>query len=83
MCDQVPEGALNLEQIDGFFAALIAGPEAVPPSEYFEPLWGADDQANIAKGMPTADARVPKWTGTRTRVTKHHPAGVERTFRAA
>ena len=26
--------AMNLEELDGFFAALIAGPEMVPPSEY-------------------------------------------------
>jgi uncharacterized protein len=25
---------MNLEQLDGFFAALIAGPETVMPSEY-------------------------------------------------
>jgi yecA family protein len=26
--------AMNIEQLDGFFAALIAGPDVVPPSEY-------------------------------------------------
>jgi uncharacterized protein len=26
--------AMNVEEIDGFFAALIAGPETVMPSEY-------------------------------------------------
>ncbi len=26
--------SMNLEELDGFFAALIAGPEAVMPSEY-------------------------------------------------
>jgi uncharacterized protein len=26
--------AMNVEQLDGFFAALIAGPETVMPSEY-------------------------------------------------
>ena len=28
------EGAMNLEQLDGFFAALICGPDRVHPSEY-------------------------------------------------
>jgi uncharacterized protein len=28
------EGAMNLEQLDGFFAALICGPNPVHPSEY-------------------------------------------------
>src|ERR1017187_3618305 len=27
--------AMNVEQLDGFFAALIAGPETVMPSEYY------------------------------------------------
>ena len=27
--------AMNIEELDGFFAALIAGPETVMPSEYF------------------------------------------------
>ncbi len=32
--------AMNLEELDGFFAALIAGPEVVPPSEYLPELFG-------------------------------------------
>ena len=27
--------AMNVEALDGFFAALIAGPETVMPSEYY------------------------------------------------
>jgi len=34
--------AMNLEQLDGFFAALIAGPEAVMPSEYNRELFGGE-----------------------------------------
>jgi uncharacterized protein len=32
--------AMNLETIDGFFAALICGPEIVLPSEYLTEIWG-------------------------------------------
>jgi uncharacterized protein len=32
--------AMNLEVMDGFFAALICGPETVPPSEYLPQVWG-------------------------------------------
>src|SRR3954466_739496 len=42
------EGAMNLEQLDGFFAALICGPDPVPPSEYLPEIWGgvmADEEA--------------------------------------
>ena len=34
--------AMNVEQLDGFFAALIAGPEAVMPSEYNRELFGGE-----------------------------------------
>ena len=27
--------SMNMEELDGFFAALIAGPETVMPSEYY------------------------------------------------
>lgn len=32
--------AMNLEMLDGFFAALICSPELVPPSEYLPRVWG-------------------------------------------
>ena len=32
--------SMNLEQLDGFLAALICGPELVPPSEYLPVIWG-------------------------------------------
>ena len=36
------ERAMNLEMLDGFFAALICGPDLVPPSEYLRVIWGGD-----------------------------------------
>jgi uncharacterized protein len=33
---------MNLEQLDGFFAALICGPVIVPPSEYLPMILGDD-----------------------------------------
>lgn len=32
--------AMNLEMLDGFFAALICGPQMVLPSEYLPQVWG-------------------------------------------
>jgi uncharacterized protein len=32
--------SMNLEQLDGFLAALICGPELVPPSKYLPTIWG-------------------------------------------
>ena len=53
--------AMNLEQVDGFFAALIAGPEVVPPSEYLPKVFGGEmsntcefaglDEANDILGL--------------------------------
>lgn len=34
--------AMNLECLDGYFSALICGPEAVMPSEYLPEIWGEE-----------------------------------------
>ena len=34
--------AMNVEELDGFFAALIAGPEIVMPSEYLTEVFGGE-----------------------------------------
>jgi uncharacterized protein len=34
--------AMSLEEMDGFFAALLCGPETVPPSAYLDEIWGED-----------------------------------------
>jgi uncharacterized protein len=36
----VNKRSMNLEQLDGFFAALISGPQIVPPSDYFPVICG-------------------------------------------
>ena len=36
------KGAMNLEMLDGFFAALICGPDMVRPGEYMREIWGGD-----------------------------------------
>jgi len=53
--------AMNVEALDGFFAALIAGPETVMPSEYYEEVFGGEmsdacefgsiDEANEILGL--------------------------------
>ena len=35
-------GTMNLEEMDGFFAALICGPVTIPPSEYLDEIWGEE-----------------------------------------
>jgi uncharacterized protein len=36
----VPRGGMPLEMLDGFFSALVCGPELVMPSEYDALVWG-------------------------------------------
>jgi uncharacterized protein len=36
------EDAMNLEEVDGFFAALVCGPDFVLPSECLPEIWGLD-----------------------------------------
>jgi uncharacterized protein len=53
--------AMNVEVLDGFFAALIAGPETVMPSEYYREVFGGEmadacefgslDEANEILGL--------------------------------
>lgn len=40
--------AMTLEELDGFFAALIAGPELVPPSEYLPEVFGGEMSETLA-----------------------------------
>jgi uncharacterized protein len=34
--------AMNVEALDGFFSALIAGPETVMPSKYYPEVFGGE-----------------------------------------
>jgi uncharacterized protein len=53
--------AMNIEALDGFFAALITGPETVMPSEYYPEVFGGEmsdtyefaslDEANEILGL--------------------------------
>lgn len=63
---QVPDTAMGLEMVDGFFTALIAGPDVVRPSAYLDAIWGGaewdapafdtKEQAEHVMGMPIPSA---------------------------
>jgi uncharacterized protein len=38
------EKAMNLDEFDGFCAALHCAPEMIPPSEFLPELWGGEDR---------------------------------------
>ena len=40
--DAIGPLAMNMESLDGYFAALICGPDMVLPSEYLPGIWGED-----------------------------------------
>ncbi|MFL9998891.1 UPF0149 family protein [Paraburkholderia sediminicola] len=55
--DAIGTSAMNIETLDGYFAALICGPDMVLPSEYLPQIWGeyfsfdSDDQASEITGL--------------------------------
>ena len=43
---------MNIEEVDGFFAALIAGPELVLPSEYLPEIFGGEMSDTVVFAGP-------------------------------
>ncbi len=60
--------AMNLEQIDGFLAALVCSPEDIVQSEYLPQIWG-DDMVN-----EEAFARLPILQVFVSMITRHRDA---------
>ena len=50
---QMPATTMSLEMLDGFFTALVIGPDMVLPSQYLPVIWG------------TADGEEPMWDSPR------------------
>jgi uncharacterized protein len=42
-----PEGCMDLSELDGFLAGLVAGPEAVPRDEWLAEVWDNEEPAYI------------------------------------
>lgn len=42
-CSQTPATTMPLEELDGFFTALVVGPDTVLPSRFIPELWGTPD----------------------------------------
>ena len=58
--------AMNLEELDGFFSALIAGPEPVMPSEYNREVFGGDlseavEFANLDEAQEILNLMMRHW----------------------
>jgi len=47
--------AMNLEELDGFFTALVAGPRVVMPSEYLPLVWGRPGDEPVFEDIEEAN----------------------------
>ncbi|HEY6269720.1 MAG TPA: UPF0149 family protein [Candidatus Acidoferrum sp.] len=67
--------AMNVEALDGFFAALIAGPETVMPSEYYSEVFGGEMSDACEFGTNLALSTTVRETKIRrsTFPPPHHP----------
>lgn len=43
LCSFAGQNAMDLEEMDGFFAALICGPVTIAPSVYLDEIWGGEE----------------------------------------
>jgi uncharacterized protein len=41
--DSAPQGCMDLSELDGFLAGLVAGPDTVPRGEYLAEVWDNED----------------------------------------
>lgn len=61
--DRVPPGTFDLSALDGFLAAIAAGPEPISPEEWLPMIWGEGpspftDQAEAFRIVDVIDARL-------------------------
>jgi uncharacterized protein len=60
--------AMDLETLDGFLCAIIAGPEMVMPSEYLPVIWGGElPDENAFASMEEANSILQLICATGTR----------------
>jgi len=60
--------AMNVEELDGFFCALVMGPELAMPSEYLPVVWGGRGDAGAelkVSSKRTRSCSLSCGTGTR------------------
>jgi uncharacterized protein len=77
---KVPPATMTLQQVDGFFCALIAGPAGARPDDYLRAIWNADKSANDTPSYdsPQQERYVQAllrrhWTTISQRLEQAHP----------
>jgi uncharacterized protein len=61
--DRAPDGCMDLSELDGFLAGLIAGPETLPPEVWLPLVWDNQqpDFADAAEGRRVMDALAARY----------------------
>ena len=54
MSDDMPEDAMDISMLDGFFATLVLHPQIIMPSEYLPWIWDAE-QGEDTPAFPSID----------------------------
>ncbi|MGI9486277.1 MAG: UPF0149 family protein [Geminicoccaceae bacterium] len=74
---QAPDTAMELEEIDGFFTALIAGPVLIMPSTYLPVLWGGDGEGPVYDSLDRAEhvsaLLMRHWNTIACRLNQNYP----------
>ena len=70
--------AMNVEQLDGFFAALIAGPETVMPSEYYREVLRRRDVGRVRVSFGDETALIYPWRIVKEKFNENSPPASNR-----
>ena len=54
LLDAIGAPAMNIEILDGYFAALICGPSMVLPNEYIPEIWSRTSRSTAKCRPPTS-----------------------------
>ena len=74
---QAPDTVMDLEAVDGFFTALVVGPELMPPSVYLPVMWGGDGEGPDYDSLEQAEyvmgLLMRHWNTITRRVNRDYP----------
>lgn len=52
---QAPDTAMDLEELDGFFTAMVVGPKTIMPNMYMPEIWGGDGEGPVYDSLEQAE----------------------------
>lgn len=66
----VPHGGMTLEMLDGYFSALVVGPEPVMPSESLPLVWGEAQADDLEQAQARTELAMQLWNHIAWRVAQ-------------